>query len=144
MSVELKIKAKHLALEPSIIRKEEKKLLKQIKWWKAQLPNDEDKIYSLHSKRVSLSNHRKWDVRNEARATQLARAFLKQVPYRTVEQKSRHDYNFRVYILPRVFAMVAKYGPKKIHKFWTGKAYDFRKEEADPIMNAIKEWLGIE
>ena len=34
MSVELKIKSKHLALEPAIIRHEENKLLKQMKWYK--------------------------------------------------------------------------------------------------------------
>lgn len=34
MSVELKIKAKHLALEPAIIRREERKLKNQFHWLK--------------------------------------------------------------------------------------------------------------
>ena len=55
--VKLKIKVKHLATEPAIIRHEEKKL----------------KGFS----RADLQYHRIWDVRNEARATQLAIAFMK-------------------------------------------------------------------
>ena len=147
MSIELKIKSKHLALEPAIIRKEEQKLLKQIKYTKQfhQVNDDfSDLIYPLHAKYTSLSSHRKWDVRNEARATYLARAFLHGQSYKDVECKRHDDYVFKTYIIPRIFAMVAKYGPNKIHKFWNGKRYDFRPEEADPLTEAIKEWSKLD
>lgn len=147
MSIELKIKAKHLALEPAIIRKEEQKLLKQIKHTKQhhQVNDDfNDLTYPLHVKYSSLSAHRKWDVRNEARATHLARAFLHGQSYKDIEIKRHDEWVFKTYIIPRVFAMVAKYGPNKIHKFWDGKRYDYRKEEADPLLNTIKEWANLE
>lgn len=146
MSIELKIKAKHLALEPAIIRKEEQKLLKQIKYTKQyHQTNDDlnDLTYPLHQKWSSLFAHRKWDVRNEARATHLARAFLHGQSYNEVEGKTHDKWVLKFYIIPRVFAMVAKYGPKKIHKFWDGKRYDYRKEEADPLMDKIREWANL-
>lgn len=147
MSIELKIKAKHLALEPAIIRKEEYKLLKQIKHMKQlhQVNDDfSDLVYPLHSKWSSLSAHRKRDVRNEARATHLARAFLNGQSYKDVERKRHEEWVFKTHIIPRIFAMVAKYGPNKIHKQWDGKKYDYRPAEAAPLTEAIKEWSKLE
>lgn len=147
MSVELKIKAKHLALEPAIIRKEEYKLLKQIKHMKQfHQVNDNfsDLTYPLHQKWSSLSAHRKWDVRNEARATHLARAFLDGKSYKDVECKRHDEYVFKTYIIPRIFSMVAKYGPNKIRKYWNGKTYDYRPEEAEPLTEAIKQWSKLD
>jgi hypothetical protein len=103
MCIELKIKAKHLALEPSIIRNEERKLKKQIKY--AQGAD-----YQLINKLDSLSHHRRWDVRNEARATQLARAYLDGKSYSSVEKKRRDESVFNYYIIPRIITMVKKYG----------------------------------
>ena len=71
MTVELKIKAKHLALEPQIIRLEEKKLKKRMKYHRS---DDSKSSIQLEWKLHSLTNHRKFNVRNEARATHLARA----------------------------------------------------------------------
>lgn len=109
MSVELKIKSKHLALEPAIIRKEEKKLLKQIRSNKC---ND---TLEAFRKFESLSIHRKWNVRNESRATHLARAFLSGRPYSEVEQKRKpeNEYKFKMYIIPRIVKMVSKYGKEE-------------------------------
>lgn len=104
MSIELKIKSKHLALEPGIIKHEEHKLKKQITWLKLrQMPADH-----LYSKLKSLQDHRRWDVRNEQRATFLARAFLKGTPYSKVE-KTTDPYMRALYITRRVVAMVKKY-----------------------------------
>lgn len=108
MSIELKIKSKHLALEPAIIRKEEKKILKQIR---SGYCND---TAGALRKYESLHQHRKWNVRNEARATELARAFLIGKPYSEVEQKRKpeNEFKFQHYIIPRIMAMVNKYNGK--------------------------------
>jgi len=103
MNIELKIKAKHLALEPSIIKREEKKLKKQIKYTKG---TDISLIWKLND----LVNHRKWNVRNESRATELARAYLAGKPYNYVEKKRNNEIMFQLYIVPRIVTMVTRYG----------------------------------
>ena len=107
MSTELKIKAKHLATEPAIIRMEEQKVLKYIR---SGYCNDASAAYNKY---VSLRNHRVWNVRNEARATELARAYLAGKDYKMVEQKRKpeNERKFINYIIPRIAAMVQKYGP---------------------------------
>jgi hypothetical protein len=107
MTVELKIKAKHLALEPQIIRLEEKKLKKRMKYHRS---DDSKSSIQLEWKLHSLTNHRKFNVRNEARATHLARAFLAGKPYSKCEKKRNNNIYFNVYIVPRILAMVTKYG----------------------------------
>ena len=119
MSVELKIKSKHLALEPAIIRKEELKLNKQIKHYKSyhQMTVDYDifsmskqhpDLYNLYLKRGSLTCHRRWNVRNEARATYLARAYLKGMPYKVVEPNG--DGKLWSPVMDSLIRMVMKYG----------------------------------
>jgi hypothetical protein len=121
MSVELKIKSKHLSEEAKIIRFEERKLFKQYQWslnnYRVAGNNDmyprwDDKAFMSYS---SLNHHRKWDVRNENRATFLARAYIAGVPYKSVEHKRKADneYRFQTFVLPRVFAMVVKYGKRE-------------------------------
>jgi len=118
MSTELKIKSKHLGAEASIIRTEEKKALKQFRHelrdaretGMNDIRPSQFKAYITYER---LHNHRKWDVRNENRATFLARAYLDNRPYKTVEP-SCNDINKRnVYIVRRVVAMVVKYGDNK-------------------------------
>lgn len=105
MSIELKIKAKHLALEPAIIRKEEKKLLKQIRWMKEhQQPTEK-----LEYKRNSLYEHRVKNVRDEARATNLARAYIAGKTYTSIE-KTCKNYEKLFSLSGRITSMVAKYG----------------------------------
>lgn len=99
MCVELKIKSKHLSVEAKIIRFEEEKLRNR----------DKAKFFSLRE-------HRKLDVRNENRATFLARALLAGKAYKTVERKV-HDLPKLYYsILPRVLVMANKYGSVKMTK----------------------------
>ncbi len=107
MSIELKIKSKHLSVEAKIIRHEEIKLKNQIKWAKK---NEQD-FSELLSKKNSLSEHRKWDVRYENRATFLARAYIEGTPYKKVEQKRQEDkeHYFQSKVLPRVLTLVKKY-----------------------------------
>mgnify|MGYP003346539654 CR=1 FL=1 len=110
MSIELKIKSKHLGLEATVIRHEERKLKKQIRWQSDKGEADRSLVYKLQS----IHNHRVFDVRNENRATFLARAFIAGTPYNKVEVKRRDDkaYEFNAYIIPRVLEMVKKYHPK--------------------------------
>lgn len=125
MSIELKIKAKHLALEPAIIRKEEEKLKRRIKYHRS---DDQTSAISLGWKLDSLVRHRKMDVRNESRATHLARTYIAGKPYARAELKRNDDYFYQMYIVPRVVAMVTRYGTgdqKKIDK------------------NAIIEWSKV-
>lgn len=92
----LKIKAKHLAEEARIIRKEE------VKW------RGNDKLY--------FKLHRKGTVRNEARATQLAIAFLRGVPYEVVERKCYDTWKRDTVIVKRIMAMATKYGNENLRK----------------------------
>ena len=131
MCIELKIKAKHLALEPQIIKHEEQKLKGQIKYTKG---TDANLIYKLND----LVNHRKWNVRNESRATELARAYLAGKPYSYVEAKTRrkdwsHECFFALYVVRRIVAMVQNYGPREL-----------RKMDPKDLRNVIIEWAKIE
>ena len=153
MSIELKIKAKHLALEPAIIRKEEQKLKKQFQWFKQKhqitdvslwaIYDKHPELYKLHSKRYSLEHHRKTVVRNASRATHLARAYIAGMQYSRVEKKCKDETVLRAIILPEVFRMVAKYGNKPIHKKWNRERNMMRYDEAEEkeLMDAIKKWL---
>ena len=111
MSVELKIKSKHLSLESKVIRFEERKVIKQIKWLNANEPKN---VYYAELQLCSLINHRKYVVGIENRATFLARAFIAGTPYNKVECKRRDDkaYEFNTMVIPRVLEMVKKYHPK--------------------------------
>ena len=140
MSIELKIKSKHLSFEAKVIRFEEHKLKKQIRWMSERQtlpPNFKHKYFSIH-------NHRVWDVRNENRATFLARAYLAGVPYRVVEHKRKDDSVFNCYILPRVFEMVNKYGSDedRIYKRWdiTLRCYKYSDNEYNDKLSHLKEW----
>jgi len=107
MSIELKVKSKHLGIEASIIRHEEVKLKRQIEWKKK---NEQDQS-AERSQWFSLNGHRRWDVRNENRATFLARAYIAGKLYKKVEQKRKEERElmFRHVILPRVLSLVKKY-----------------------------------
>lgn len=133
MSIELKIKQKHLALEPGIIKFEEKKLLKQIKYIRdnsAYISDSEKKILNLEFKFGDLVSHRRWNVRNESRATHLARAYIAGKLYTKVEtkRKEQNEYCFTTDIIPRIVKMVIKYG-----------TYEQRKVTKEQIM----EWCKI-
>lgn len=120
MTIELKIKNKHLAQEARIIRTEEKKLKAHtranIEHHKKQGHNEPYDVYndSANRSRMSLEQHRKWDVRNEQRATFLARAYLEGKAFNEVETNSdTKGYKFRI-VQKRVLTMINKYGKNKI------------------------------
>lgn len=108
--VKLKVKVKSLAEEARIIRREEVKLKK--------IPfNKRGKItrYTfgehIYDPVNQLDIHRRWDVRNEARATQLAIAYIKGKKCSKIE-KSCDEYKRLYYITDRVLKMVQKYHNK--------------------------------
>lgn len=141
MTVELKIKSKHLALEPAIIRHEERKLLKQIRANRNY--QDNTTAEKLTSKWYSLYTHRKWDVRNEARATLLARAYLAGKPYKSVEKTCYDGHLLKVVILPRIVSMVMKYGPNLYFKKWDkvkGKE-DYDTADKIKVSDEILAWI---
>lgn len=111
MSIELKVKAKSLDAESKIIRREEHKLIKSARW--ARKFKDSYETNIIRNTYESIYLHRICDVRKEARATHLARAYLKGMPYSKVEanRKPGREYEFYL-ILPRVVTMVNKYGKR--------------------------------
>lgn len=110
MSIALKIKSKSLAEEAIIIRREERKLLSQAKHKRERQENTSD----ITKEYRSLHLHRKVDVRNESRATYLARAFIAGTPYSKIEssRKPTNEYTFQTFIIPRIVTMANKYGRK--------------------------------
>lgn len=158
MSVELKVKSKHLSEEARIIRFEENKFLKQWKWkWEcAQYKNTSNNAplnssgSDSYKTYESLNRHRRWDVRNENRATFLARAYMAGIPYSQVEQKRKpeNEYTFVQYILPRIVSMVAKYGDKRIQKNTMVGSWANRQTIKNPeyiaLEEQIKEWSGLD
>ena len=150
MSIELKIKYKHLALEPAIIRMEEQRLRKQLAWFKKkyQITDifSDDDARKIHSKWFNLYHHRITVVRYEARATHLARAYLAGMPYEKVESKRHCDFTFVNVIMPRVYTMIAKYGPKKIQKKWNRDKNMFSYDEIEwkEFTSHIKKWCNLE
>jgi hypothetical protein len=125
MCIELKIKSKHLALEPSIIRCEERKLKKRMKHNR----DGETSYWELARQRDNLILHRRWNVRNESRATELARAYLAGKPYSHVEKKRKDETMFQMMIVPRIVAMVTKYGNKEQRTVDRKKIQEWSKQE---------------
>lgn len=120
MSIKLKIKSKHLSLESKVIRHEEKKLLKQLQWHMNKNPGKHaweiKETWNITGALSSITEHRKVDVRNENRATFLARAYLAGKTYNYVEsgkRKEEKEFMFINKVLPRVVSMVNKYKPYK-------------------------------
>jgi hypothetical protein len=151
MSIELKIKSKHLSEEAKIIRFEERKLFKQYQWalnnYRAAGNNDmyprwNDKAFMSYT---SLNNHRRWDVCNENRATFLARAYIAGVSYKSVEQKRKeeNEVTFQKFVLPRVFSMVVKYN-KKDHGDWEWDKTNNRYVATKQLKDKIIAWCKLD
>ena len=111
--VYLRVKGKSLADEARIIRQEEDR--------ERRKPEDKRNPGLLQG----LTEHRRSVVRREARATQLATAFIRNVPYKTVEPYSRN----RDIGVDRIASMVRSYG---------GTQY-MMKPSADTI-KMIRDW----
>ena len=131
MSVELKIKSKHLALEPAIIRTEENKLKRKIRWAKLHQKSEEEinATCSLNS----FCSHRRFEVRNEARATYLARAYIEGREYESVEKSRKEETVYHVYIVPRIVSMVIKYKLGKMEKY-------MKPDDVKVVRDEILKW----
>lgn len=118
MSIELKIKQVSLALEADYIKKQEQKLIdhKEKCLMLAAFANDPEvaeryKQYAQnhHFKWASLADHRKGIVADEARSTNIARAYLKGKPYSYAESEGYHSINPPN--IKRIAQITYKYGP---------------------------------
>jgi len=158
MSIELKVKSKHLSEEAKIIRFEERKQLAQSRWHirnqkeAGNNSSSQEIAYAQQGMYRSLNDHRKVDVRNENRATFLARAYIAGKAYNEVEQrrKPENEYKFTSKIIPRVVAMVEKYGAQRApqvrveRKDAPGRSY-FEKDPAfmTKLKDSIIEWSTL-
>jgi len=142
MSIELKVKTKHLAEEARIIRFEEKKFTKRLRADIAYNYDSSDSFVSRNKNYKTfydLYTHRVNVVRNEQRASYLARAFIEGKEYNRVEHTRNPDKyeEFFHIITKRVAIMVAKYDAK-----YSYYRYKYEKEPnyADALLKAIREW----
>jgi hypothetical protein len=148
MSIQLKIKSKHLSEEARIIRFEERKLLKKVDYKRKKHyeagNNDEYLVWkdSNHDKYARISNHRKWDVRNENRATFLARAYIAGIPYNRVEQKRLDERLFKGQIFPRICSMVVRYG-KREDGDWEWDRSKQKYIPTEQLKTKIAEWSKL-
>lgn len=137
-STELRIKAKHLALEPAIIKKEELKF------------NKRDPKFAEY-----LRHHRRMVVGVEARGTHLARSFMEGKPYSSIEngRKPERECEFLA-AKRRAVAMISKYWrvPGLLDGFGghsAGTSYSVRKElekrfVQDKILDMFDRWVAGE
>lgn len=105
MSIELKVKAKVLAEEARIIRKEERKAKAKASWEKLKQNFRQARVE--YDTLESLNCHRKFVVRPEARATHLARAYISGKTYEEVEATCRKPLPHRT--KQRIVYMINKY-----------------------------------
>lgn len=118
----LKVKVKSLAAEARIIRKEENKAKASYRYLKNKQGCEED-YRKARATWEGLQHHRKVDVRQEARASQLAYAFIRNKAFKYVEASTQPyvKYSTFTYIKPelnwlsgRIAKMATKYGEKKV------------------------------
>lgn len=86
---ELKVKVKSLAAEASIIRIEERKAKRSLRWANRQEPKDQQQAYAAWIARNSLNGHRRGPLRSEQRHSLLAYGFLRGRKYLTLEHRCR-------------------------------------------------------
>ena len=106
MHIYLKIKAKELASEAKHNKLEQRKALKSAAWAKSQ---GKDRTYAYRMKQFyGMREHLITIVRNEARLTNIARGFLANKEYETIERWTHKpltavEWNY-------IADMVMKYG----------------------------------
>lgn len=112
----MKVRIKELAQEAKFIRFEEIKTKKEQKFLYEKYPTMDKNIgiyyYDLCSDLESLKSHRKVEVREAARAAQLAYGFLREVPYSQIESKRKpeKEYHFNLRIKPEIKRLAKKFG----------------------------------
>lgn len=115
----MKVRIKELAQEAKFIRFEENKIKSRQKirsngyysingeWLGGYVEHDGGSRDFLE-----LNQHRKCEVREAARAAQLAYGFLREIPYSKIENKRKpeKEYRFKYYILPEIKRLAKKFG----------------------------------
>jgi hypothetical protein len=111
----MKVRIKELAQEAKFIRFEENK----IKSNKLYIQNYDDLpperkafVNQMACDHRELRSHRKVEVREAARAAQLAYGFLRDIPYSEIENKRKpeKEYRFNNYIKPEIKRLTKKFG----------------------------------
>jgi len=121
MTIELKVKSKTLAQESRYIRKEEVKRRNYIRYCKRTKSNKGSVVSAME--RHQLYIHRVGVVRPEARATHLARAFIKGQAYGDVEQPKQP---LQMKQMQRIAGMATLYS------------------EFTVSANTVADWAGVE
>lgn len=115
----MKVRIKELAQEAKFIRLEENKIKSKQKIVMACYVWNKPKIRPdiLSEDFMKLYIHRINNVREAARAAQLAYGFLRGIPYSKIESKRKpeKEYKFKYTILPEVKRLVFKFG--NLYKF---------------------------
>ena len=134
-SLQLKVKAKHLAEEAKIIRKEERKQLDYAKYLERSGRSDSEYARYLYN---NLRNHRVGIVRHIARLTNVARAYLSGYAYSDVENKV-HDINILTKSdLKSIARMTIRYGGK--YELSTWAVTDYKVQER---INELQTWIEM-
>lgn len=104
---EFKLKFKTMSALSKFVRLEEIKLKRRIKWAKTRQMNVDELIEEIGS----LSCQRRREIRNETRASYLAWAYLKGIPYYVIEQKRKpqNEATFLKHILPDVVEIIGNW-----------------------------------
>lgn len=132
-TIYLRVKIKDLGEEARSIKLEELKRKKRNRkiFLKTGInPNDGgivDHKYRTDDVFWGLRHHRVWDVRREARASQLAYAFLRGRSYRQVEKEGSTPLDSSMF--ERVAQLIAKFGNRKEPGF------------KEAIYGELKAWL---
>ena len=114
----LRVRVKELAQEAKFIRHEENKIKSRQKIIPLQLWSRDENGNSVspYDKGTldwrSLNSHRRGDVREAARAAQLAYGFLRGIPYKNIEGKRKleKEFRFKHYIIPEIKRLATKFG----------------------------------
>ncbi len=109
----MKVRIKELAQEAKFIRLEETKVKSEkIYLYKKLAGNADVKYMDLCSDWFMLNSHRTHEVREAARAAQLAYSFLRSVPYSVVEgkRKPEKEWSFNYRIKPEIKRLANKFG----------------------------------
>jgi hypothetical protein len=107
MSVYLKVKAKSLAAEARIIRREERKRSAFVRY--AQRTNHSNPA-KARGEQVRLHLHRVGVVRSAARETHIARGFISGKPYSQIEKPTRNPLS--QWQVSQVCKTINRYGPQ--------------------------------
>jgi hypothetical protein len=133
----MKVRIKELAQEAKFIRLEETRVKVRKVFIKGKFGISSPTYGELCSDFWKLNSHRKCEVREAARAAQLAYAFLRGIPYSKIENKRKpeKEYRFKYYILPEVKRLVFKFG--NLYKFPPGF-----KSPSESYDEEVEKWIN--